>query len=109
MLQGVVTYIGVLITMAVPVPQNCLAQVGESRSHLEPQINLLAEQKATKIIMLIEELRRDMPNVANRHDEHANNLQVMTNPDDMLAEIESRRHSMEATDNAAVPPSSSSA
>lgn len=90
-LQGAVTYIGVLITMAVLVRQNRLAQVAESRAHLELQVNLLAEQKATKIIMLLEELRRDMPNVQNRHDEHANTLQTITNPDDVLAEIESRR------------------
>lgn len=90
-LQGIVTYIGVLITMAVLVRQNRLAQVAESRAHLELQVNLLSEQKATKIIMLLEELRRDMPNVADRHDEHARTLQAMTNPDDVLAEIESRR------------------
>lgn len=90
MLQGVVSYIGVLITMAVLVRQNRMAQGEESRAHLELQVNLLAEQKATKIIMLLEELRRDMPDVRNRHDEHAKTLQAMTNPDDVLAEIESR-------------------
>ncbi|MBK4737577.1 DUF1003 domain-containing protein [Noviherbaspirillum pedocola] len=90
MLQGVVSYIGVLITMAVLVRQNRMAQVEESRAHLELQVNLLAEQKATKIIMLLEELRRDMPDVHNRHDAHAKTLQAMTNPDDVLAEIESR-------------------
>ena len=105
-LQGIVTYIGVLITMAVLVRQNRLAQVAESRAHLELQVNLLAEQKATKIIMLLEELRRDMPNVVNRHDEHANTLQAMTNPDDVLAEIESRRDGIGADKGPAVPPSS---
>ena len=80
-----------LITIAVLVRQNRLAEVAESRAHLELQVNLLAEQRATKIIMLLEELRRDMPNVSNRHDEHAKTLEAVTNPDDVLAEIESRR------------------
>jgi uncharacterized membrane protein len=90
-LQGMVSYVGVLITMAVLIRQNRLAQVEESRAHLELQVNLLAEQKATKIIMLLEELRRDMPNVQNRHDQDATTLQTITNPDDVLAEIESRQ------------------
>jgi uncharacterized membrane protein len=51
LLQGVVTFVGVLIAMAVLVRQNRLAKVEEDRAHLELQINLLAEQKTTKIIM----------------------------------------------------------
>ena len=90
-LQGIIAFTGVLITMAVLIRQNRLAQVEESRAHLELQVNLLAEQKATKIIMLLEELRRDMPNVSNRHDAHAELLQEMTNPDDVLKEIENRQ------------------
>jgi uncharacterized membrane protein len=90
-LQGGVTYLGVLITMAVLVRQNRLAQVEESRAHLELQVNLLAEQKATKIIRLLEELRRDLPGVHERQDAHAETLQAMTNPDDVLAEIENRK------------------
>src|SRR6202011_1673490 len=69
MLQGVITFIGVLVTMAVLTRQNRLARVEEERAHMELQINLLAEQKTTKIITLLEELRRDMPNVQDRHDE----------------------------------------
>lgn len=90
-LQGFITFLGVLITMAVLVRQNRLAQVEEARAHLELQVNLLAEQKATKIIMLLEELRRDLPGVHERQDAHAETLQAMTNPDDVLAEIENRK------------------
>ena len=85
------TFIGVLITMAVLVRQNRLAQVEESRAHLELQVNLLAEQKTTKIISLLEELRRDLPGVDNRHDEQARTLQVVTDADHLLSEIESRK------------------
>lgn len=90
-LQGIITFIGVLITMAVLVRQNRLARVEEDRAHLELQINLLAEQKTTKIIMLLEELRRDLPNVHDRHDEHAETLQATTNPDAVLDAIEQRK------------------
>ena len=90
-LQGIVTFTGVLITMAVLIRQNRLAQVEEARAHLELQVNLLAEQKATKIIMLLEELRRDLPGVNNRQDLQAATMQAMTNPDAVLKEIETRR------------------
>jgi uncharacterized membrane protein len=80
-----------------------LAQVAEPRAHLELQVNLLAEQEATKIILLLEELRRNLPNVANRHDKHAKTLQAMTNPDDVLAEIESRRDGADAAKGPATP------
>ena len=55
--------------------------------------------------MLLEELRRDLPNVANRYDEHAKTLEAMKNPDDVLAEIESRRNGPDAEKSAAMPPS----
>jgi uncharacterized membrane protein len=48
LLQGIVTFIGVLITMAVLIRQNRMARVEEDRAHLELQINLLAEQKTTQ-------------------------------------------------------------
>jgi len=34
-------------------------------------VSLLAEQKTAKLIALIEELRRDLPEVTNRHDPEA--------------------------------------
>jgi len=90
LLQGIVTFIGVLITIAVLTRQNRLARVEETRTHLELQINLLAEQKTTKIIMLLEELRHDLPNVQDRQDKHAETLQAATNPDAVLAVIRER-------------------
>nr|WP_284507898.1 DUF1003 domain-containing protein [Caballeronia sp. GACF4] len=73
LLQGIGTFIGVLITTAVLIRQNRFARVEEDRAHLELQINLLAEQKTTKIIMLLKELRRDLPHVRDRQDQHAEN------------------------------------
>lgn len=40
----------------------------EERERLEFQISLLMERKLTKLIALVEELRRDMPDVINRID-----------------------------------------
>lgn len=90
-LGTIMTFVGVLITMAVLVRQNRLGHVEESRTDLALQVNLLAEQKVTKLISLIEELRRDMPGISKRHDAHDISLEAMTDPDDLLAEIENRK------------------
>ncbi len=38
---------------------------------LDLQVNLLTEQKVAKVIHLLEELRRDLPMVKDRHDPQA--------------------------------------
>ena len=48
--------------------------------HFELQVNLLAEQRTAKIIALLEELRRDLPNVRDRVDPVAEALQEVVAP-----------------------------
>jgi hypothetical protein len=48
-LQGMVSSNALLLTVAVLIRQNRMAQLAEHRSHLDLQINLLTEQKVTKI------------------------------------------------------------
>lgn len=95
-LQDIVTYIGVFITMAVLIRQNRLSQIEETRAQLELQVNLLSEQKISKVIDLLEELRRDMPDMKQRLDSHAADLQKITNPDALLNELENRKKSFDA-------------
>lgn len=90
-LQDIVTYIGVFITMAVLIRQNRLSQVEETRAQLELQVNLLSEQKITKIIDLLEELRRDMPGMKQRSDEQTADLRQTMNADMLLDELENRK------------------
>lgn len=89
-LQGIVSLNGVLITMAVLVRQNRLTQIEDKRAKLELQVELLAEQKATKIIQLLEELRHDMPNVKKRDDPHVTTLQETADPEVVLNALEER-------------------
>ena len=56
-----------------------------------PEVTLLTEQKATKLIDLLEELRRDLPNVTNRHDPEAAALRQSMIPDAVLAALDERR------------------
>jgi uncharacterized membrane protein len=89
-LQGIVALCALLITTVVLGKQNRLAKLEEQRAHLDLTVNLLTEQKAAKLIDLIEELRRDLPNVRNRHDSEAVALQQSMNPDLVLAALDER-------------------
>lgn len=95
LLQGVVGLGALLTSTVVLIKQNRLAKLEEQRSHLELQVNLLTEQKATKIINLMEELRRDLPMVKNRDDTEAAVLQQPTDPYAVLAALDEQREIVE--------------
>lgn len=90
-LQGIVSLCALLITTVVLIKQNRLARFEEQRQHLELQVNLLTEQKTTKLINLIEELRRDLPMVKDRRDPEAEAMQQPTDPHQVLTALDQRR------------------
>lgn len=94
-LQGIVSLGALLTATVVLIKQNRLAKLEERRAHLELQVNLLTEQKVTKLINLIEELRHDLPNVKDRHDPEAMALQQPTDPEQVLAALDERREPAE--------------
>lgn len=57
---------------------------------LDLKVMLLTEQKAAKLSDLMEELRRDLPNVKNRHGPEAAALRQSMNPDLVLAALDER-------------------
>lgn len=95
-LQGIVSLGALLTATVVLIKQNRLAKLEERRAHLELQVNLLTEQKVTKLINLIEELRHDLPNVKNRVDAEAMALQQPTDPEQVLAALDERRETGES-------------
>lgn len=89
-LQGLLALSALLIATVVLIKQDRLAKLEEQRAHLDLKVNLLTEQKAAKVIDLLEELRRDLPNVRNRHDSEAVALKQSMNPDLVLAALDER-------------------
>ncbi len=73
------------------VKQNRLARLAQQRAHLDLKVTLLTEQKAAKMIDLLEELRRDLPNVRDRHDSGAAALQQSMDPDLVLAALDEHK------------------
>lgn len=89
-LQGIVG-LGALLTATVVLSkQNRFAKLEEQRAHLDLKVTLLTEQKVAKLIDLMEELRRDLPNVKDRHDPEAAVLRQSMNPDLVLAALDER-------------------
>lgn len=74
-LEGILTFVALLTTTVVLIAQNRQAKFEQQRADLDLQVNLLTEQKVTKLIHLLEELRRDLPMVKDRHDPQAAVLQ----------------------------------
>ena len=89
-LQGIISLSALLTSTVVLSKQNRLAKLEEQRAHLDLKVTLLTEQKAAKLIDLMEELRRDLPNVRNRHDSEAVALQQSMNPDLVIAALDER-------------------
>lgn len=88
LLDGVMTLISLVTTTIVLIAQNRQSKLEQQHTHLILQVALLTEQKATKLINLIEEPRRDMPMVKNQHDPHAHALQESADSARVLAALE---------------------
>lgn len=103
-LQGAVALYAALVGTAVLTTQTRLNKEGERRAHLEFQVNLLAEQRTAKIVALLEELRRDLPNVHNRVDAVADALQDAVDPKAVLTMLEETFDTGEAGSGAPAEP-----
>ena len=99
-LQGIVGLGALLTATVVLTKQNRLAKLEEQRTHLDLKVTLLTEQKVAKLIDLLEELRRDLPNVKDRHDPEAAVLQQSMNPGSVLAALDERSESDEPVKSA---------
>ncbi len=87
LLHGIISLGALLTATVLLIRQERLSRLAEKREHLDLRVTLMTEQKVAKLIELIEELRRDLPNVRNRHDSGAAELKEPVNPDLVLATL----------------------
>ncbi len=83
-LEGIIGLSALLMTTVVLITQNRQGKIDDQRRHLDLTITLLTERKVSKLIDLVEELRRDMPMVKDRHDPQAEVMKEMADPDAVL-------------------------
>jgi uncharacterized membrane protein len=87
-LQGLLSLSALLMTTMILTTQNRLGADAQQRDQLDLHVNLLAEQKATKIISLLEELRTDLPTVKNRPDPVADAMTTSVDPESVATALE---------------------
>jgi uncharacterized membrane protein len=87
-LQGIIGLNALLISTTVLIRQNRMSKLAERNAHLDLQISLLAEEKTSKIIAMLEELRRDMPDIPDKHDPQADELAQSADTHTVLEAIE---------------------
>ena len=85
-LQGLITFTALLTATVVLIAQSRQMRFAEQRAHLDLQISLLTEQKVTKLIHLLEELRGDLP-VRDREDPHVSVLKERTDANRVLSAL----------------------
>ena len=90
-LQGFIGLNALLISTTVLIRQDRMSKLAEHNAHLHLQISLLAEEKASKIISMLEELRRDSPDVPDKVDDEADELAESADTHVVLEAIE-RHH-----------------
>ena len=89
-LQGIISLTALLTATVVLIAQNRQTRLEKQRMHLDLQVNLLTEQKVSKLIHLLEELRRDLPFVEDRHDQQATLLQEGADAEQVVSALEQR-------------------
>lgn len=87
-LQTVCSVGALLMATMVLAAQNGQRRAAERHAQLDLHINLLSEQKVTKLISLLEELRRDMPDVEDRVDSLAEAMTCAVDPQAVASALE---------------------
>jgi uncharacterized membrane protein len=87
-LQGIIGLNAFIISTTVLIRQNRMSRLADHHAHLDLQVNLLTEEKTSKIIQLLEELRRDMPDVRTKDDDEAAELAKPADAKAVLTAIE---------------------
>lgn len=83
-LQDIGTALGVYITILILISQRRDDELGQLREQLTLELAILSEQKAAKVIELLEEMRRDNPLLADRVDHEAAAMAVPADPQAVL-------------------------
>jgi len=91
-IQAITGIMGVYITLLILITQRHENRLTEAHTQLTLELAILNEQKSAKIIALLEEMRRDLPNLPDRQDPEAEQLAT---PADTHAVMEAIRNTTE--------------
>lgn len=86
-LQTIVSVVGLLLVALVLITQRREDELADARAQLNLELSIAIEQKAAKIIELLEEARRDNPVIADRIDHQAVAMSTPSDPAVVLEAI----------------------
>ena len=87
-LELMATLAALLIAMMILVTQRREDLLAERRAQLTLELALLADKKIAKTISLLEELRRDQPDISDRVDQESQDMAEPTDPKAVLNAID---------------------
>jgi uncharacterized membrane protein len=90
-LQGAVALTALFMTVLILTTQRREDKLAGLRDQLTLELSILSEQKSAKIIGLLEELRRDDPNISDRRDDDADALSKPADPETVLDALKDTR------------------
>jgi uncharacterized membrane protein len=93
LLQGIVSLAGLLMATLILTTANRVAQIDKQRDQLALQINLLNERRTGKLIRMLDEQRRDNPELPTHHDPEVERLSEPTDTHEVARAIEERTSS----------------
>jgi uncharacterized membrane protein len=86
--NDLLTLLALAVAVMIVTTQRRAGRLGERREQMTLELTLLTEQKTAKIIALIEEMRRDSPQLHNRIDQEARDMSAPADPNQVLGAIE---------------------
>ena len=86
--NDILTLLALVVAVMIVTTQRRAGRLGERREQMTLELTLLTEQKTAKIIALIEEMRRDSPQLHNRIDQEARDMSAPADPNLVLGAIE---------------------
>lgn len=89
-LQGLVSLAALLMSTLILTTANRIAQIDLTRDQLDLQINLLNERRTGKLIRMLDEMRRDSPELPTHHDPEVQQLSTPTDTHEVARAIEER-------------------
>jgi uncharacterized membrane protein len=89
-LQGIVSLAALLMATLILTTANRIAQIDLTRDQLDLQINLLNERRTGKLIRMLDEMRRDSPELPTYHDPEVQQLSKPTDTHEVARAIEER-------------------
>lgn len=87
-LQGIIAVNAFIISTTVLIRQNRMQKLAQHHARLDLQVNLLTEEKCSKIIGMLEALRRDIPGMRPGEDQEAAEMAQSADANAVLSAIE---------------------